>query len=216
MSGKKAGCDFGLAYNPEFIALSTVIRGFLNPYLVLIGESDKHTGDLLEEFYRRILDREPAFARMNFVNAKLTKLSINTFVTTKISFANMIARLCEQLPSAEADVVMQALGLDSRIGSKYLKGAISYGEPCFPRDNLALIAITQRMGIAAEVVETTDRFNRAQNCWLADFVYQHIEPGEKVGILGFAYKLGSDVVEESPAIYLARYLSERRGKPMRI
>lgn len=209
VSGKKAGQDFGLAYNPEFIALGTVIRDFLNPDLVLIGESDKHTGDLLEAFYRKILDREPAFARMNFVNAELTKLSINTFVTTKISFANMIARLCERLPGADADVVTQALGQDSRIGGKYLKGAISYGGPCFPRDNLALIAIAQRMGVVAEVAETTDRFNRAQNRWLAEFVYQHVEVGAKVGILGFAYKPGSDVIEESPAIYLARYLAEK-------
>ncbi|MDW8236202.1 MAG: nucleotide sugar dehydrogenase [Bacteroidia bacterium] len=93
VSGKKAGKDFGLAYNPEFIALGTVIRDFLNPDLVLIGESDTRTGDLLEAFYRKILDREPAFARMNFVNAELAKLSINTFVTTKISFANMSAAL---------------------------------------------------------------------------------------------------------------------------
>ncbi|MDW8236201.1 MAG: UDP binding domain-containing protein [Bacteroidia bacterium] len=118
-------------------------------------------------------------------------------------------RLCERLPGADADVVTRALGQDSRIGGKYLKGAISYGGPCFPRDNLALIAIAQRMGVVAEVAETTDRFNRAQNRWLADFVYQHVEIGAKVGILGFAYKAGSDVVEESPAIYLARYLSEK-------
>ena len=77
---------------------------------------------------------------MNFVNAEVAKLSVNAFITTKISFANMLARLCEKLPGASVDVVTSALGLDSRIGAKYLKGAVSYGGPCFPRDNLALSA----------------------------------------------------------------------------
>lgn len=213
ISGKQAGIHFGLAYNPEFIALGTVIRDFLNPDLILIGESDKETGDILQIFYDRILETKPAYARMNFINAELAKLSINTYVTTKISFANMLARLCEHLPGADVDVVTQALGKDSRIGPKYLKGAVSYGGPCFPRDNLALIAIARRVGVLADVAETTDAFNRGQNRWLADFVHQHTQVGEKVGILGLAYKAGSDVIEESPAIYLIRYLLDR-GTPI--
>lgn len=213
VSGKRAGIDFGLAYNPEFIALGTVIRDFLNPDLILIGESDPETGDALQNFYERILESKPAYARMNFVNAELAKLSINTYVTTKISFANMLARLCEHLPGANVDVVTEALGKDSRIGPKYLKGAVSYGGPCFPRDNLALIAIARRVGAVADVAETTDAFNRSQNRWLAEFVYQHTQPGQKVGVLGLAYKAGSDVIEESPAIYLIRYLIEQ-GTPI--
>ncbi|MCS7297170.1 MAG: nucleotide sugar dehydrogenase [Bacteroidia bacterium] len=212
VSGKRMGVDFGLAYNPEFIALGTVIRDFLNPDLVLIGESDEWTGNLLEDFYRRILESRPSFARMNFVNAEITKLAINTYVTTKISFANMIARLCERLPGANVDIVSDALGRDSRIGPKYLKGAISYGGPCFPRDNLALIAIARRFGINASVAETTDAFNRQQNRWLGEFVYGHLMPEETVGILGLAYKAGSDVVEESPSIYLIHHLLEKGAK----
>src|SRR2546425_10065926 len=90
-SGKRCGHDFGLCYSPEFIALGSVIHDMLNPDFVLIGEADKRSGDMLEQVYRGFCDRIPPIARMNFVNAELTKLAVNTFVTTKISYANMLA-----------------------------------------------------------------------------------------------------------------------------
>src|SRR5262249_2828965 len=136
-SGRKIGPDLGLAYNPEFIALGTVVRDMLRPDFILIGESDKQTGDLLEAIYERSCDNDPAIRRMSFVNAELTKISVNTYVTTKISYANMLAEMCDRLPGADVDVVSAAVGSDSRIGSKYIKGAIGYGGPCFPRDNKA-------------------------------------------------------------------------------
>src|SRR6185312_12600691 len=111
----------------------------------------------------RVCENKPAVARMNLVNAEIAKLAVNTFVTTKISFANMLARLCEKVAGANVDVVTGAIGLDSRIGGKYLKGAISYGGPCFPRDNLALIALADRLGASAELPRATHQFNRAQS-----------------------------------------------------
>jgi UDPglucose 6-dehydrogenase len=209
-SGKRSGIDFGLCYNPEFIALGSVIRDFLNPDFVLIGESDERSGQVLEGIYRQVCENNPPIVRMNFINAELTKLAVNTFVTTKISFANMLARICEKLPGADVDVVTKALGLDSRIGTKYLKGAVSYGGPCFPRDNLALIATAQKVGAPADIAEATDRFNRWQIKWLADFVQEHLPEGGVVGILGLAYKPGTDVVEESVGLLLARELVDRR------
>jgi len=209
-SGKRSGIDFGLCYNPEFIALGSVIRDFLNPDFVLIGESDERSGQVLEGIYRQVCENNPPVVRMNFINAELTKLAVNTFVTTKISFANMLARICEKLPGADVDVVTKALGLDSRIGTKYLKGAVSYGGPCFPRDNLALIATAQKVGAPADIAEATDRFNRWQVKWLADFVQEHLPEGGAVGILGLAYKPGTDVVEESVGLLLARELREQR------
>jgi len=209
-SGKRSGIDFGLCYNPEFIALGSVIRDFLNPDFVLIGESDERSGQVLEGIYRQVCENNPPVVRMNFINAELTKLAVNTFVTTKISFANMLARICEKLPGADVDVVTKALGLDSRIGKKYLKGAVSYGGPCFPRDNLALIATAQKVGAPADIAEATDRFNRWQVKWLADFVQEHLPEGGAVGILGLAYKPGTDVVEESVGLLLARELREQR------
>ena len=139
-SGRRVGPDLGLCYNPEFIALGTVVRDMLNPDMILIGQSDAKAGDMLEAIYRQSVESRPDYQRMNWVNAELCKIAVNTYVTTKISYANMIAGMCDRLPGADADVVTHALGADSRIGRKYIKGAIAYGGPCFPRDNKAFAA----------------------------------------------------------------------------
>ena len=208
-SGKQLGTGFGLCYNPEFIALGSVIRDFLNPDFLLIGESDPRTGALLESFYRQVCENKPAAARMNFVNAEVTKIAVNTYITTKISFANMMARICEQLPGADVDVVTSTLGLDRRIGGKYLKGAISYGGPCFPRDNLALAALADQLGTPAEMARVTHKFNQSQVSWLADLAQRFAAPGESVGILGLTYKTNTDVVEQAAGLLLAQELSGR-------
>jgi UDPglucose 6-dehydrogenase len=207
-SGKRCGADFGLCYGPEFIALGSVIRDFLNPDFVLIGESDPGAGKMLERLYRKVCENLPAIARMNLINAELAKLSVNTYVTTKISFANMLARICERLAGADVDVVSSALGLDTRIGQKYLRGAVSYGGPCFPRDNLALTALARTVGAPADIAEATDVFNRSQLYWLADLV-QEQSKGGVVGVLGLTYKPDTDVVEEAIGFLLAQELARR-------
>jgi UDPglucose 6-dehydrogenase len=209
-SGKKMGADFGLCYSPEFIALGSVIRDFLNPDMLLIGESDTRAGDVLQSLYARVCENKPSVARMSFVNAEITKLAVNTYVTTKISYANMLARICERLSGANVDVITSALGLDTRIGPKYLKGAVSYGGPCFPRDNLALAQLAQQLGVPPDLAQTVDRFNRSQISWLADLV-QH-RTHDTAGILGLTYKAGTDVVEEAAGFLLARELAGRGVK----
>ena len=215
-SGKKMGADFGLCYSPEFIALGSVIRDFLNPDMLLIGESDAHAGDVLQALYAQVCENKPSVARMVFVNAEVTKLAVNTYVTTKISYANMLARICERLPGANVDVITSALGLDTRIGAKYLKGAVSYGGPCFPRDNLALVQLAQQLGVPPDLAQTVDRFNRAQGLWLADLVQhsmKHRTQGQStVGILGLTYKAGTDVVEEAVGFLLTNELARRGVK----
>lgn len=205
-SGKKCGRDFGLCYSPEFIALGTVIRDFYYPDFLLIGESDSHAGDVLAGIYARVCKNSPPIARMNFVNAEITKLAVNTFITTKISFANMVARLCECLPGADANAITNALGLDSRIGPKYLKGAVSYGGPCFPRDNRAMAALATRAGAFADLAEATDRFNRAQIKWVAEIAKRNHDGSGSIGILGLTYKPETDVIEESFAMLLTQEL----------
>jgi UDPglucose 6-dehydrogenase len=121
----------------------------------------------------------------------------------------MLARICEQLPQANVDVVTRAIGLDSRIGGKYLKGSISYGGPCFPRDNLALTCLARELGAPADIAEATHRFNSSQISWLADMVQQYAVPGETIGILGLTYKPDTDVVEQAAGILLAQELSKR-------
>lgn len=208
-SGKRCGVDFGLCYSPEFIALGSVIRDFYYPDFLLIGESDPHAGDVLSDIYRRTCKNSPAIARMNWINAEITKLAVNTYITTKISYANMLARLCEKLPGADVNVITDALGLDSRIGPKYLKGAVSYGGPCFPRDNRAFAALASRSGAFADLAEATDRFNRAQIPALADFIRSQQSAAGAIGILGLTYKPNTDVVQESFGLLLAEHLASQ-------
>jgi UDPglucose 6-dehydrogenase len=209
LSGKKCGRDFGLCYSPEFIALGSVIHDFVNPDFVLIGESDARSGGILQDLYHHVCDSKPGVARMNFANAEITKLAVNTYVTTKISFANMLARICEKVPGGNVDIVTAALGLDTRIGGKYLKGAVGYGGPCFPRDNHALAALAREVGASADLAQATDLFNRAQVQWLASLVEQHTASGSFVGILGLTYKPQTDVVEEAVGFLLAQELISR-------
>src|SRR4029077_4940266 len=209
-SVKRVGTDFGLCYSPEFIALGSVIRDFLNPDMLLIGESDKRAGDLLQSLYAQVCENKPSVARMSFVNAEITKLAVNTYVTTKISYANLLARICERLAGANVDVITAALGLDTRIGAKYLKGALRYGGPCFPRDNLALAQLAQQLGVPPDLAQTVDRFNRLQVPWLADLVQRRTRG--TAGILGLTYKAGTDVVEEAAGFLLAKELAGRGVK----
>ena len=123
---------------------------------------------------RYACDNDPAAARMGFVNAEITKLALNNFVTTKISFANMLARICEKMPGGDVDVVTGALGLDSRISPKYLKGATGYGGPCFPRDNVALSACARSLDLPGDLIEATRAFNFGETERLKNLVKKHM------------------------------------------
>jgi len=206
-SQKRCGSGFGLCYSPEFVALGSVIHNLLNPDFILIGESDPEAGERLASFYRTICDNQAPVARMNSVNAEITKLAVNTFVTTKITFANTLARVCERLAGADADVVTAALGLDARIGGRYLKGAIGYGGPCFPRDNLAFSFLAQQLGAPAVLAEATHHANREEVYRLVSLVRTKNPKGGTVGILGLAYKPDTDVVEQSQGVLLAQALA---------
>ena len=205
-SGRRVGETLGLCYSPEFIALGSVIRDMLEPDMVLIGESDPRAGDVLEQLYAGVCENDPPFRRMSLVNAELTKIAVNTYVTMKISYANALADMCERLPGADVEAVTDALGLDTRIGTKYLRGAISYGGPCFPRDNKAFSVLARDLGAEPLLAEATDAVNLAQTDRLAHVVQSRLEAGNTVGILGLAYKPDTGVIDESPGIALARLL----------
>jgi UDPglucose 6-dehydrogenase len=206
-SGKACGMDFGLCYVPSFVALGSVVRNFLRPDYLLIGESDKRAGDLLEDLYRHVCENDPPVKRMNFVNAELVKLATNAFVSTKITFGNMLAQFCENLPDAHVDVVTAALGLDSRIGEKYLKGGIGYGGPCLVRDNIALTALAQITNGTARLAEATDEANRQEVVRLAALINTKRSQDGIVGILGLSYKPGTAVIDSSQGVLLAEALS---------
>jgi UDPglucose 6-dehydrogenase len=205
-SGKKCSSGFGLCYNPEFIALGSVINNVYNPDFILVGESDVKSGDILEEFYRNIVDNNAPTVRMNFVNAELAKISVNTFVTTKITYANMLAEICEGIPGCDVDIVTSAIGMDSRIGRKYLKGALGYGGPCFPRDNVAFAHIARKVGVDPTLAVATDTINRRQPSRLLSLVLSKLPVDGKVSILGLSYKPNTNVIEESQSVELARLL----------
>jgi UDPglucose 6-dehydrogenase len=208
-SGKRCGSDFGFCYNPEFIALGSVIHNIFNPDLVLIGESNETAGDRLAQIFARLLSTKRQMARMNLVNAELAKLAVNSYVTMKITFANLLARLCEQLPGGDVDVVTGALGLDSRIGGKYLKGGLGYGGPCFPRDNEAMLCLADRLGVSFPLAMATDQANREIAGYVALVVASKVPIGARVGILGLSYKPNTPVIEESQGVLIAKILLER-------
>jgi UDPglucose 6-dehydrogenase len=210
-SGRSVGEQLGLCYNPEFIALGSVVRDMLSPDVILIGESDAKAGDVLERIYQQSCDNKPAVHRMNFVNAELTKISVNTFVTTKISYANMLADICDRIAGADVDVVTAAVGADSRIGAKYLRGAIGYGGPCFPRDNVAFASLARTIGARAELAEATDILNRHQVERVVGAILARATHAGPIGILGLSYKPDTAVVEQSQGVALAgRLIAEGR------
>jgi UDPglucose 6-dehydrogenase len=206
-SGKKAGKDFGLCYSPEFIALGSVIRDFLNPDFTLVGQFDDRCGKELEACYAEIMENRPPCKRMSLENAELTKIAVNSFVTTKITFANMLMGICERIPGGDIDVVTDALGQDQRIGKKYLRGGLGYGGPCFPRDNVALEFLARALGTEATLSKATDEFNRAYPAVVISRLHEWVRPGQTVAVLGLAYKPGSHVIEESQSIRLVQSLA---------
>ena len=206
-SGKTCGEQFGLCYSPEFIALGTVIRDFLNPDFLLVGESDPRAGDELESCYSEIVVNGAPCKRMSFENAELAKIALNAYVTTKITFANTLADLCERLPGGDVDVVTDAIGLDRRVGRAYLTGGLGFGGPCFPRDNLALSYVAATLGTKAELAETTQRVNEKLVERVLDHVRPYIEPETTAAVLGLAYKPRSNVIEESQGLAIARRLA---------
>jgi UDPglucose 6-dehydrogenase len=141
---------------------------------------------------------------------------VNTYVTMKISYANTLADMCERLPGADVDSVTDALGLDTRIGAKYLRGAIAYGGPCFPRDNKAFATLARDLGTDAPLAEATDAINDAQTQRLARIVRAHLRDGDSVGILGLAYKPDTGVAEESPGVALASALAKDGAREVNV
>jgi UDPglucose 6-dehydrogenase len=205
-SGKRIGEGVGLSYNPEFIALGSVIKNMHFPDMILIGCNNYVTGEMLAEIYKQCCKNNPPIKIMNLVNAELTKITVNTFVTTKISFVNMVSELCDELPGADIDQVASAVGLDSRIGNKYFKGGLGYGGPCFPRDNIAFTSLAKSLNIDAAIASATDRINWRQIDRLLNKI-KHLRPKRKsVGILGLTYKPDTPVTECSQAIELANRL----------
>lgn len=183
-TGWKCGPDFGFCYNPEFIALGNVINGLLDPDMVLIGESHAEYGEALEAAYKRYNRNQPHIARMSIISAELTKISLNSYITMKISFTNQLRLIAEQFPKADIHVMLDALGSDTRIGRKYLRAGLSYGGPCFPRDNRLLAYTARQTGLEAPLAEASDRVNELTKEKLLEQVQHLAGKNETVVVLG--------------------------------
>jgi UDPglucose 6-dehydrogenase len=205
-TGWKCGVDFGVCYNPEFIALGNVVTGLLEPDMVLIGESDPESGAALEALYKRYNRNTPRIARMSIVSAELTKISVNSYITMKISFTNQLRMIAERMPKADIHAILGAIGADSRIGGKYLRAGVSYGGPCFPRDNRLLAYAAKQVGVTAPLAEASDEVNERTKIDLLEKVKSLVAKGETVAILGLSYKPDTYITEESAGLFLAQKL----------
>ncbi len=208
--GGKCGRDFGFCYNPEFIALGNVVRGLLEPDMVLIGESDKRTGDLLEALYLKYNLNQPRIARMSVTSAELTKISVNSYITAKISFTNQLRMIAEHYEDTNIHEILDAIGADSRIGHKYLRAGLSYGGPCFPRDNRLVAFAARKVGLSAPLADATDAVNELAKEQLAQQALACTKPGDTVAVLGMSYRPNTYIVEESAGLHIAQSL-KRHG-----
>lgn len=202
--GGKCGKDFSFCYNPEFIALGNVVRGLLEPDMVLIGESDKRAGDLLEALYKKYNCNKPNIARMSITSAELAKISVNSYITAKISFTNQLRMIAEQYEDTDIHKILDAIGSDSRIGRKYLKAGLSYGGPCFPRDNRLVSHAAKQVGLSAPLAEATDAVNEMAKEQLAQQALACVNEGDTVVVLGMAYRPDTYIVEESAGLHIAQ------------
>jgi len=212
-SGKRLNKGFGVCYNPEFIALGDVINGILKPDFVLIGESDKRAGDILEKIYKKVCENKPYIARMSIISAEIAKISLNVYVTMKISFANTLGRICEKINGAEIDKITKALGADKRISPYFLKAGLSYGGPCFPRDNRAFYVFAKNHGVEAELAKSTDRLNKVHARHIAEKILKVVKKSKEksISVLGLAYKVNTPEIEESPAIEIIKQIFSKNN-----
>lgn len=205
-SGRRVGDSLGFVYSPQFIALGSIIANLRNPDMVLIGASDERAALVAKGIWESIAENSPSWQLMSLDSAEIVKLSVNAYVTMKISFANMLDELCEAVPGADSDVVSAAVGADSRIGGKYLKGALGFGGPCFPRDNRALEAFARRVGVDAPLPRATDAINDRQVERVVNRITAELPRSSQVAVLGLAYKPDTNVCEASQGIDIANQL----------
>lgn len=201
--------NFQIVYSPEFVALGTVIENMQFPDMILIGANNEISVKILEPILKSIVNNNPVVKTMSLASAELAKISVNTFVTAKISYANMIAELAEEIPGANKYDILDALGADSRISAKYLKPGLGFGGPCFPRDNKAFTLIGDSLNIKTELASATYAINLRQPKIIAERInFKFLKKNTQITVLGLAYKPGSFVTEESQAVMLVKELSK--------
>ena len=199
---------FKLCYNPFFIAMGTTMRDFLHPEFILFGQDDEWALKTAKKFYKTIT-HAPIF-ETTIENAELIKVCYNTFISTKLSFANTVMEMCHKLPNTNCDDVMNALALGSKriLAESYWSGGMGDGGGCHPRDNIALSWLSRELDLSHDWFENIMKQRENQTDWLCDLIEEHCED-KKILILGKSFKSETNIVTGSPSILLKNILEER-------
>ena len=205
----RPGVAFSMISNPEFLREGSAIEDFMRPDRVVIGAHDEHGLQTMRRVYRPLFLRHTPMVETTLANAELIKYASNAFLAVKVSFINQIADLCEKVGGNVQDVA-GAMGMDGRIGPKFLHPGPGFGGSCFPKDTRALASIGQKHGARQLLVEATDALNEARKLDMAERILTQLkaEGGDTVAILGVAFKPNTDDVREAPALTIITKLIE--------
>lgn len=205
-----------LLYSPEFIAQGSIIYGLRYPDMVLIGSTSKEGSDKLADVYKRVISgskRPPVICQMSLTEAEITKLAVNTFLTSKISFANYIGDIASAV-GANAETILDAVGNDSRIGHKYLKAGFGYGGPCLVRDNSALGSFSDKIGSSSIINRATDNYNEFHTQLQIKQLLEHdSKPFAFEGSV--TYKTGCALLDNSQQLRIAKAML-KSGKKIHV
>ncbi len=205
-SGKNSGKDFGVGMNPEFLKEGTGVSDFLYPDKIVIGGMDERSKSVLVDLYS-CLDAKYPRVLTNLTTAEMIKYAQNSALAVRISFINEIANICERTGVDVVDVA-KSIGIDTRIGPKFLNAGIGYGGSCFPKDVKALIAIAKSAGVDPKILQSTIDVNDGRASHAIDMANQILGNlnGKKIGALGLAFKQDTDDIRESKAIAVIQSL----------
>lgn len=205
---------FDVASNPEFLREGAAIEDFIRPDRVVVGTSSQKAQEVMCEVYRPLYINETPILFTKRETAEIIKYAANAFLATKISFINEIADLCEQV-NADVQQVAKGIGLDGRIGSKFLHAGPGYGGSCFPKDTLALTRAGQKYGAAQRIVETVVSVNEDRKARMADKIINAAGGdvhGKKIGVLGVAFKPNTDDMRDAPSLTIIPTLQQAGAK----
>jgi UDPglucose 6-dehydrogenase len=203
--------DFSVASNPEFLREGAAIADFKHPDRIVVGAEDERAREVLKEIYRPLFLNRAPILFTGRRTAELTKYAANAFLAVKISFINEIADLCEAV-DADVQDVARGIGLDNRIGPKFLHAGPGYGGSCFPKDTLALLQTADGAGVDQRIVRTTVQVNDERKAKMVERVEQAMGGklgGKRVAVLGLAFKPNTDDMREAPSIPLIEGLLQR-------
>ena len=204
---KLEGRGISVFYSPEFVAQGTIIRDMKNADMILCGGRDDEGFELIKSIYLSFMDSEVNFYPMSNTAAEITKIGINCFLTYKISYANMMGQILYKSGCGdEIKNILASIGADSRIGSKYLNYGLGFGGPCLPRDNRALGYYADKVGLKYSLPQVTDDFNEAHADFIKNYCVERNTEGLAFFIDSIGYKIGCDLVIESPRLRLVEDL----------